>query len=666
MAVIAVDIKQRQPYAGGQAFGHTGPYERIDGILTIAVDPLHEANQTIVDLPLAPRDAQGRVCFHADFVLLAPQTPDHGNRRLVVDVVNRGRKRVVGTLNRAAPTLEASPEIPAGDGFLFRHGYSVVSIGWQWDVYRSDALLGLEPPYAQQGGQPLQGQATVEIRPNVTETTRLLANRIHRPTPVADVDEPQATLYVREWEDGPDTVIPRSAWRFARESPDGIEPSHEHIYMASGFEPGKIYTVVYTAAAAPVVGSTLLAVREVAVWLRHVSDLNPVSGGFERVYAYGVSQTGRLLRHFLYLGLNVDEAGRLVYDGMLPHIAGGRRGEFNHRFAQPSQQAAPGFGQRFPFADETTTAPYAGQTDGLLSRLRSLQAAPKIIYTNSSAEYWRGDGSLIHIDAAGAADLEPAAESRIYHFAGTQHVVSGMPQASGIGPDGSQGRYPFNVLDYRPLQRAALINLDRWVSEGVEPPPSCHPRLDDGTAVTRQTVIEAFSNSRCVPDLATPDPDRLWVVREVDLGPDADRGIGQYPVQEGRASPCYVSAVDGDGNEIGGIRLPDLTVPVGTHTGWNLRHPDTGAPEQQMAMQGFSTFFAPTRAAREAAGDPRASIEERYASREAYLAQVRQAAQQLANDRYILEEDIDNVVVACAERYDAACAHSAVAQATAD
>lgn len=635
-------------------------------MLTIAVDPANEVNRTIVDLELAPRDAQGRVCFRSDFVLLIPQTPANGNRRLVVDVVNRGRKRIVGTFNRATPTLEASPDIPSGDGFLFRHGYSVVSIGWQWDVYRSDALLGLEPPYAQHDGQPVQGQATVEIRPNVTQTSCLLANRIHRPNPVADVDEPQARLLVRDWEDGPDTEIPRHTWRFARESAEGVATSPEHIYMASGFEPGKIYTVVYTAAAAPVVGSTLLSVREVAVWLRHASDLNPVTEGFERVYAYGISQTGRLLRHFLYLGLNLDEAGRIVYDGMLPHVAGGRRGEFNHRFGQPSQQAAPGFGQRFPFADEAMADPYSGVTDGLLSRLRALQAVPKIIYTNSSAEYWRGDGSLTHIDPAGQSDLTPAPESRIYHFAGTQHVVAGMPQASGVGLDGSRGRYPFNVVDYRPLRRAALINLDRWVSEGVEPPPSCHPRLDDGTAVTRQAVLETFDNSGCIPDLATPDPNRLWVVREIDLGPDTERGIGRYPVKEGRAYACYVSALDGDGNEIAGIRLPDLTVPVATHTGWNMRHPETGAPEQQIAMQGFSNFLAPTRTAREAAGDPRPSIEERYASREAYLTQVRQAAQQLADDRYILAEDIDNIVTACAERYDAVCTSPTVAAASAD
>jgi hypothetical protein len=387
--------------------------------------------------------------------------------------------------------------------------------------------------------------------------------------------------------------------------------------------------------------------------LRGGAPLHLVEGGFERVYGYGVSQTGRLLRHFIYLGLNLDEEGRIVYDGLMPHVAGGRRGEFNHRFAQPSQQSSPGFGHLFPFADNETTDPYTERTDGLLSRLRALNAVLKIIYTNSSAEYWRGDGSLAHIAPDGQSDLEPAPETRIYHFAGTQHGAGALPQAPDGGPDGSRGRYPFNVVDYRPLLRAALVNLDRWVSPDQigEPPPSRHPRLDDGTAVTRRELLASFD---CTPDHAKPDPDRLWVLREVDLGPEADRGIGRYPVKEGGVYPCYVSAVDGDGNEVAGVRLPDLEAPVGTHAGWNPRHPETGAPEQIIPMQGFSHFFAPTRAAREAANDRRPSIEERYPGRDAYLERVREAALRLAAERYLLDEDVDIVVSACAERYDAA------------
>ena len=649
MTVVDVEINRSQPYAEGRAFGERGAYTRIDGVLTYAVDPDHGASRLIVDLDLAPRDEQGRVRFRSDFTLLRPQDPSRGNQRLIVDVVNRGRRRAVSTFNRAT-VVESSREIPEGDGFLFKHGYSVVSIGWQWDVYRSKALLGLEAPPVETNGQPVRGKAVVEIRPNVLQCTWLLANRVHQPYPVAEFDDPSARLFVRDWEDGPDTEVPGDQWRFAQETDDGVVANAEHVYMESGFLPGKIYNVVYTAERARVVGTGLLAVRDVAVWLRHPSVLNPIEEGFERIYAYGVSQTGRLLRHFVYLGLNLDEEKRPVYDGLLPHVAGGRRGEFNHRFAQPSCQSAPGFGHLFPFADNETVDPHTERRDGLLRRSRALGAVPKIIYTNSSAEYWRGDGSLVHIDPSGRSDLEPSPEARVYHFAGTQHGAGSLAQSCGAGSDGSRGRYPLNVVDYRPLLRAALINLDTWVTHGTVPPPSRHPRLSDGTAATQGEVLASMK--AVLPGLVTPDPDRLWVLRQVDLGPEADRGVGRYPVMEGPPYPCLVPAVDDDGNETGGIRLPDLEVPVATHAGWNLRDPESGAREQIIPMQGFSNFFAPTRSSRDEAKDPRQSVEERYRSRSEYLARVRDAAQRLADERYLLEDDLDVVVAACAEHYD--------------
>ena len=652
MAVSDIDVTRRGPYAGGESFGDCGAYERIDGILSFAVDPDNEANKTIIDLDLAPRDAEGRVHFQADFTLLVPQDPARGNRRLIVDVPNRGRRRVVGTFNRGPLPVEDSWEIDPGDGFLFRHGYSVAFVGWQWDVYRSEILMGLQAPQALLDGQPIRGQTVVEMRPDTPQRTRLLADRVHQPYPAADVDEPAAALLVRDWEDEPDTVIPRSQWRFAQESGTGVVASHEHVYLASGFKPGKIYYVVYTTEGAPVVGAGLLAVRDVAAFLRYPSALNPVKDGFERVYGYGVSQTGRLLRHFVYLGLNADEEGRVVYDGLIPHVAGGRRGEFNQRFGQPSMQSNPSFGHNFPFADNEMADPVTERKDGLLNRVREKGVAPKVFYTNSSAEYWRGDGSLVHIDPTGKWDMEPAPEARIYHFAGTQHMAGHLHPPT-VGPDGSRGRYPFNVVDYRPLLRAALINLDRWVSHGVEPPPSCHPQIADGTAVTQRRLLASLD---AIPGLVKPDPDRLWALREVDLGPDAERGIGRYPVQEGAAYACLVSALDSDGNEVAGIRLPDLEAPVGTHAGWNLRDPETGAPEQLMSMQGFSNFFPSTAAARTRAGDRRPSLEERYRDRDDYLKQVREVAQQLIADRYLLEEDIEIVVAACAERYDHALA----------
>ncbi len=641
MAVAAFEITGRAPFAGGAPFGAVGAYERIDGLLSYAVDPEHPANALITDLHLAPRGPEGLVRCTGDFTLLAPVDREQGNGELLVDVVNRGRRQAMPTFNLAPPSRAGSAEIPVGDGFLCRRGYTVLSVGWQWDVPRSPAMMGLDAPQAFENGKPVSGQTLVEIRPDAPQRTRLLANRVHKPYPAADVNEPGARLLVKDWEDGQYDELPRSAWRFAEETSSGVVPSPAHIYVESGLQPGKIYHVVYTTDYAPVAGLGLLAIRDAAAWLKYdAPEIAPA--GFDYAHAYGVSQTGRLLRHLLYLGLNIDEQGRQVYDGMLAHVAGARRGEFNQRFGQPSAQSTPGFGCLFPFADDELVDPYTQQRDGLLSRLRAANAVPRIIYTNTSAEYWRGDGSLAHTDPEGQRDLDSPPESRTYLFASSQHTMTNsLPAPGDPNVDGTERRFPANALDYRPLLRAALANLSAWTRGVAQPPPSRCPRLDDRTAVAR---ADALATIQAVPDDAKPDPERLWTLRETNLGPRASQGVAAYPVIEGRAYPCYVSALDADGNEIAGVRLPDLAAPIGTHSGWNPRHPSSGAPEQIIPMVGFSLFFSP------------AEVRRRYPDRNAYADQIRATAQQLVSERCLLAEDVPAVVAGCISRYDAALA----------
>jgi hypothetical protein len=661
-AVAAIEFKlaRRFPYAAGRSFGRVGAYEQIDGILTFAVDPSNEANRLIVDLARAPRGDDGRVRFSADFSVVRPVEPTRGVRRAVLELPNRGRRRVVDTFNRSG--AEAAASAAPGDGFLFERGLTVASIGWQWDVYRDDVLMGLDAPLADLRDEADPGQTVVEIRPNERRSTWLLADRVHRPLRAADVRDPQAGLYVKDHEEGDASLIPRARWSFARETPAGVVPSDEHIFLDGGFEPGRYYQLVYRTKDAPVAGAGLLAFRDAAALLKYGLQKHPPRKHapeavvpdlptFEHVIGYGVSQTGRMIRHFLYLGLNVDEGGRKVFDGLLPHVAGARMGAFNHRYAQPSNQSYPGFGHRFPFADSELTDPVTGRKDGLVSRLKAKKAQPKVIYTNSSAEYWRGDCSLMHTDPAGRHDLEGDANSRIYHFAGTQHGPGTLPQTRAGAAEGALGMYGYNAVDYSPLLRAALVNLEKWVVDGIEPPASLHPRLSDETAVARDAVLTTFDR---LGDQKTPARSTLWVLKAVDLGPRASEGIGTYPTTEGATYPCLVPAVDGDGNELAGIRLPDLTRPVATHTGWNLRDPSTGSPEQQIPMQGFSRWFPRTRDERERTGDPRRSVHERYADRERYRQLVVADARKLASERYILEEDVDLVVDNALARYDAA------------
>ncbi len=652
MPLTRFEVTSRVPYAGDRRFGAVGAYTQVDGTAHFAVDPTHPANARICDLKLAPRNAAGLVEFTAGFSVVQPKDAAQANGRCIVELPNRGRRRVVAMMNCAPPDAPVGPQAHPGDGFLFDRGYTVASIGWQWDVYPHSELLGLAAPSAMEGGEPIGGETMVEIRPNERATTRLLADRIHRPLPAAPGEQLDARLLVRDWEDGEDTLIPRSRWRFARETPTGtVEPSAEHVWLEGGFEPGRIYQLVYQTDRAPVAGLGLLAARDVAAFLRTPSATNPCTNGCRTLILYGISQTGRMQRHFLSVGLNRCEDGSRAYDGFHVHIAGARRGAFNHRFGQPSNQTTPLWGHVFPFADAVTPDPLTGRTAGLLDELAATGDRPKIISTDSAAEYWRGDAALAHIDTTAGHDLPEHPSTRRYLFAGAQHTPGYLGQSRTNPGTGTIARYPLNVLDYLPLHRAALINLDRWVTEGIDPPPSRHPRLCDATAVERKEVLATFAR---LPGLSPPDPQRLPFVRTVDMGGDEATGIGRYPAQEGAFYPALVSAVDADGNETAGIPMPDITVPVGTHAGWNPRDPMTGSPEQIVPMNGLTFWFAPDEATRAARGDPRRSLAERYRDEADYGAKVRAAALRLAAERYLLEEDVERVVEAAVTRYRAA------------
>ncbi len=652
MAVTAFEIKSRSSLAGGLAFGQVGPYEQLEGTVHFAVDPDHPRNGVITDLNLAPRDAEGRVSCAADFCILRPADPRRGNHRILLDVLNRGRRRLLKYFNSAPDVPDPSAPLNPGDGFLMRRGYSVVWCGWQHDVPSVSGLMGIKVPDAvAPGGGLISGKLTVTFQPNATRQVQMLSDRLHRPYSTRDINDQQATLTVRDNEDAPPQVVPRHRWSFARLEGGHVAPDASHIYMASGFVPGKVYQVVYSTTDAPVVGLGFVATRDMVSFLRYgtAQEGNPCAGDVRYAYGFGASQSGRFLRQFLYLGLNEDEAGRIVFDGLMPHIAGAARGEFNQRFGQPSSTVNQSTGNLFPFTDTEQTDPQTGRTDGLLSRLAARGKAPKIFFTNSSAEYWRGDASLTHTDVDSLRDVAPSEYVRIYHYTGTQHGSGTFPLTDTNPADGFRGQQQFNCVDYTPLLRAALVRLDRWVAEGKAPPPSKHPRIDDGTAVPPGRTAATF---KAFPGVKFPT--HLPHLSRLDFGPGAEVGIATtLPPVVGKAYPNLVSAVDKEGNELGGIRLPDIVVPLATHTGWNLRHPDMGAPDQTMRLTGSTVPFPVTREERQALGDPRLSLEERYSSREEYLKRVMQAAQALVAEGYLLDEDLQMLGGQAAQRYDA-------------
>jgi hypothetical protein len=645
MAVTALEIKTCSPFAQGETFGDVGPYQQLDGTVYFAVDPDHPSNAGITDLKLAPRDAQGLVHCSADVRLLTPVAPQHGNHRLLLDIVNRGNPTVLTNFNSAVGRLEP------GNGFLMRQGYTVVWCGWQDDVPEVAGLVRIHVPEAvDTGGQPLSGKIAVTFQPETHIQVQLLSDRMHRPHPTKDLHDREATLTVQDHEDAPPHTIPRQQWAFARLEGGRVVPDATQVYLASGFLPGKVYQVVYATVGAPVIGLGLLAMRDMVSFLRYGSaqEGNPCAGHIQYAYSFGRSQSGRFLRHFLYLGLNQDEQDRTVFDGLIPLVAGGGRGEFNQRFGQPSNTNKYSVKNLFPFHDTTQTDPETGRTDGLLARLYARGKVPKIFFINTSAEYWGGHAALIHTDLDGKHDLAPSETVRVYHLAGTQHGPGNLLLTDTGTADDSRGQHRPNSVDYRPLLRAALVNLDRWVTAGQTPPPNCHPRLNDGTAVPPTYTAATF---QALPEVHFPA--YLRSIARLDFGMGIDEEIVTIlPPRVGQPYTNLVAAVDTDGNERAGIRLPDISVPLATYTGWNVRHPDIGGPGQTLSLLGSTLPFPATRAEREASGDPRPSIEERYASKEDYLRQVQQAAEALVGQGYLLAEDLPTVTDQASQRYD--------------
>ena len=653
MALTRLEISNRRPFADGELFGTVGRYEQIDGLARFAVDPTHADNAVIADIALAPRNENGLVEFSADFRIVKPVDNDHGNGRLILDVLNRGKELLLKNLNDS-PDAPPDADPHPGNGFLMRRGYSMVWCGWQHDVPTAPGLLRCNVPNARnEDGSPVSGKIVVSFQPIAPIATQFLSDRDHQPYPTNHLESWDSVLTVQEHEDGHETAIPRERWAFARIVDGRRIPDASHITLDTGFEAGKVYRVLYETSHAPIVGLGMLATRDIVAWLHYgevdtAGTVNPLAGAIGRAYAFGRSQSGRFLRQMLHAGLNRDESGRQLFDGMLPNVAGGKMGEFNVRFGQPSSLSNRSVNNLPPYLDIDPVG-----DDGVIARVQETGCAPKIIYTNTSSEYWGGHGALAHGSTDGVRDIDPPANVRSWLFCGTQHGPAKLPLSDTNPDSGARGTQPLNFVDYRPLLRAALHHLDNWVTLEQEPPGNRYPRHDNGTIIEADALVGVFEN---IPGASFPKHHKI--IRSLDFGPD--RAVpSQIPPRVRDAFPSMVSSVDSDGNEIGGVRLPSISVPLATFAGWNVRHADIGGAGQVLAPGGTVVGSAiPLPVSREdriASGDPRPSIQERYASREEYLGRVRAAAERLVSEGYLLPEDADTVVRHGGEQYDAIC-----------
>ncbi len=631
--VTRIEIESRTDVLSGKSFGDAGAYERLSGQIFFSVRVDNPHNSRIVDLHNAVNLNHGEVEFSADFVAFRPKDPQRGNGSLLLEVPNRGRPHIIAIVDGGDADLARD----AGDAWLLRQGFTIVSVGWQWDAPGQDDLK-LYAPIAREEGRRITGLLRGDFMlSRVMDEVPLghinTGNIGGSEYPVAMPNDPRNVLTVRDSRDAKRTLIPASQWQFAETVNGKLTPSDRHIHLKRGFQPGRIYEYVYVVADPVIAGLGFAAIRDFGAYAKRAPDAIIHAA---RIYGEGISQNGRFLRDFLYEGFNADEDGKGVLDGVLAHVAGAGRGSFNYRFAQPSRDAQPTSSvffptDVFPFTDLPETDPLTGERGGLLDQATAEKVVPKIFFSNTSYEYWGRAAALISVDAEGKQDVPIGDNVRIYHFTGLQHFSGPSPPQKGAGD--LLGQEPESGLPIKYFWRAMIVNMDAWVSRDVAPPRSSYPRIDNGTLVPLRDY--AFPP---IPDVNRPLEANNAV--RLDFGPQWRQGIlSVQPPKLGKRFPVLVPQVDADGNESDGVRLPEIVVPLGTYAGWNLRDPTIGAPDQRVAFEASYIPFARTVSERRQARDPRKSIEERYGSREDYLDRYGHALDDLVEQHFVLPED---------------------------
>jgi hypothetical protein len=650
-AVQKLEILERVPFADGLRFGDASAYEKIRGIAHFALDPAIAANARIVDLKYAPRDANGRVVFSSEFILLRPVKARAGS--LIYDVNNRGSIAILGQVNgRGAANNDPTTVADAGDGFLMRHGFTLLFSAWTWDVEPPAPgvkPLIFAPPVAKSGTKSITGMVENEFIVSASAAIATYAGMRGLTYEPATPNDPQAVLTERARPDEPRRLIARRHWHFVAPERAG---GPGRVQLDGGFEPGKIYELSYMAKDPFVTGAGLAGIRDLLAFFRD----QPFAGAPvpRQILIFGISQSGRLIGRMLHDGLDVDETGRLAFDGAYMQVPGGGGGAgFNSRFVQPTRH--PSMLEEhdypadvFPFTTSPSRDPVTGHTASLLDNARDAHGhLPKLIVANTSTEYWNRDASLITTAPDGAEDQPPAADVRVYGFMGAQHYVGR-----------SRTRTPYqncvSTTDHYLPMRALILALDRWTADGALPPPSAYPKISDGTLVTVAAYRAAFPASAGI----APPEENLREPR-LDFGADfAQQGIAsRVPPTHGPAYETRVPGPDADGNDRGGVRLIELQVPLGTHTGWNQRAPETGFPWATARFDGSFVPFARTEAERRAAADLRPSLQERYPSREDYIKKLRHAADQQVAEGFLLEEDVERAMAENIGLYERILAH---------
>src|SRR5262244_1861428 len=665
-------VKKRKVFAGGHEFPITGAYEKLVGKVYGEVDPKNRLNKIIVNLGKAPRNRRSKVEYWSDLYILKPLDMARGNGKIFYDAPNRGGKRIVAFLNDAPQSNDPNTIEDAGNGFLMRHGYTIVWCGWQGDLMPQKDWLVMGVPVATINGEELTRRVRTEIvvEEKGIQSQPLSGDERVKSYPAVSLNKSLATLTVREKGYGRRIPIDESQWEFAACKKDGrtnrktSRKSTEDLYLRAGFKPGHIYEFIYPAKNPLVLGLGFAVVRDLISFLRYQmkdakGKLNPLATAnnpllslppfrgenkregkqitsIRNAYAWGRSQSGRFLRDFVYHGFNEDESHRKVFDAIAPHVAGGGRIFLNYEFARPvtsSQQHTNQLDpELFPHAYNVLRDAQTGRRDGILKRPKT---DPYVFHTQTSTEYWQKRGCLAHTDGKGH-DITPPDKVRIYVIASAQHN-----SPFGSEPVKEDTQQLVNPLPAGDVLRALMVALDLWVTQGIPPPPSQYPRGGDGTLVPPDRKSSSFPNIRGVRYQGLHNRQLF-----LDYGPQIGRGRMDIhpPCQIGNdAYSILVPKVDRDGNDLAGIRLPAIQVPIGTYTGWNLQ-PRGLAEDELSGLLGSFIPFAKPKAERKKLRDPRLSLTERYKSHSDYIKKVSHAARILVDQRYLLPEDAERMI----------------------
>jgi hypothetical protein len=675
--IVRLEITQTQPAFGGRNFGEVGGYERVIGKAYGEVDPQSPANSMIQDIALAPKNAKGMVEYSTDIDILRPSDRSKSNGVLFFNIINRGNKGGLTLFNTDIPggaanvaNINAASE--AGDGFMQQQGYTMVWFGWQPDVVDGLNRMTMQVPVAKNpDGSAITGTVRNELTvPRPTTTMPLQSGWFtfaSKPYPTVSTDNKTAltdgflpTLTMRVRENEPRISIPNAEWSFGScetNKPPAVNDTQ--VCYPAGFKPGRLYELTYRAKDPLVLGLGFAAARDLGAFIKasekdDSGTANPAYVANAKAIVMGSSQSGRFIRSLIHLGFNRDEAGKIVFDGALPHIGGGLI-PLNIRFGQPGRAITNTTdhlfpGAEFPFSYASETDPLTGRTQGILDRCTATNSCPKIVHAATALEMWELRQSLGFTDPLGTKDLPESANVRSYIMASTQHsqALLPLPTKEPFGFCQQQG----NPNPHNWTMRALLTHLTAWVKDGTEPPPSSRPTIAAGNLVAPDQVkfpripANAYGGVTRPAVKFTADNDPLHVQDYgKDYNPADTSGIiaPDAPKLSAARYGTLVAQVDADGNDLGGIRDVFVAVPIGTYTGWNYFNKD-------FFEDGFCTLtgsfipFAPTQAERVATADPRPSIEERYPTKQAYVAAFKKAADDLVAQRFLLPDDAMRLV----------------------